>query len=181
MDTPQRKTSFGRSAGRLVSSTPGPVVSAPGPLAAGPGPLAAGSSPLTANPDSAFNNPFADINNSIVAQAYESINSVNPIAVKLPRLWRSKFLGWFAQAEAQFVTGSVTASLTKYYHIIKALKESYIKPIPELLTSPFEDLYMVLKHRLIEMYDLLDFHCTELVMALPLGLVTCAPPSFWTR
>ena len=40
---------------------------------------------------------------------------------------------------------------------------------------------MVLKHRLIEMYDLLDFHCTELVMALPLGLVTCAPPSFWTR
>jgi len=62
-----------------------------------------------------------DINNSIVGQAYDSINSVNAVAVKLPKLWRSKVRGWFAHAEAQFITGGVTASLTKYYHVIKAL------------------------------------------------------------
>ena len=84
MDTPQCKVSYGRGVGRLVSTTPGPVVSAPGPLVASPGPLAAGS-------DSVFNNA----------------NWINAIPVKLPKLWQSKVRSWFAQAEAQL---SPTAS-----------------------------------------------------------------------
>ena len=107
----------------------------PGPLASGPSPLAAASGPLTAGPTSIFNDPVADINNSIIAQANESINSINAVAIKLPELWRSKVRGWLAQAEAQFVT----ASLIKYYHVIKALNESSIERIPELLTPPSED------------------------------------------
>ena len=42
-------------------------------------------------------------------------------------------------------------SLTKYYHVIKALQESSIERIPELLVPLADDPYSVLKCRLIEL------------------------------
>ena len=83
----------------------------------------------------------------------------------LPELWQSKVRSWFAQAEAQLVTSSVTASLTKYYHTIKALQESSIEHIPKLLVLPIDNPYLVLKRRLIELYDLSDYERAELLMA----------------
>ena len=68
--------------------------------------------------------------------------------------------------EAQFGTRGVTASLTKYYHVVQTLNESSIERIPNLLTLPTEDLYMVLKHGLIEMYDLSVYQHAEFLMAL---------------
>ena len=74
--TYKRKVGYGRGAGRLVSTTHGPVVSAPGSLVAGPGPLAAG-------PDSVFNDAT-------------EVNTINAVPVKLPELWQSKVRSWFA-------------------------------------------------------------------------------------
>ena len=162
MDTPQCKISIGRGAGHLVSSLmPGPVVVAPGPLVAA-------RSLLVASPDYAIDDINVIINDTIVAQAYDSINSVNPVTIKLPELWRSRVCGWIAQAVAQFATRGVTASLTKYYNVVQALNESSIDRIPDLMTLPAEDPYMVLKCQLIQMYDLSDFQRAELLMALPL-------------
>ena len=95
------------------------------------------------------------------------INTINTIAVKLPQLWQSKVCSWFAQAEAQFVNSGVTMSLTKYYHVIKALQESSIKLIPGLLVPQADDPNSVLKRWLIELYDLSDYERAELLMALP--------------
>ena len=67
---------------------------------------------MAAGPDSVFSDANINVNDSIVAQAYEFINSVNAVAVKLPKLWRFKVCGLFAQAKAQFATRGVTTSLT---------------------------------------------------------------------
>ena len=64
-------------------------------------------------------------------------------------------------------TSSISSSLTKYYHVIKALSESSIERIPELLIPPADDPYSVLKDRLMELYDLSNYERAELLMALP--------------
>ena len=51
--------------------------------------------------------------------------------------------------------------------MIKALQESSIERIPELLVLPTEDPYLVLKCPLIELYNLSDYEMAELLMALP--------------
>ena len=51
----------------------------------------------------------------------DDADRINAIAVKLPELWQSKVRSWFARAEAQFATTGISSSLTKYYHVIKAL------------------------------------------------------------
>ena len=55
------------------------------------------------------------------ATVAKEINSINALAVKLPKLWQSKVWSWFAQTEAQFATSGIRSSLTKYYHVIMAL------------------------------------------------------------
>ena len=58
-------------------------------------------------------------------------------------------------------------SLIKSYNMIKALEESSIERIPELLVPPADDPYSVLKHRLIGLFDLSDYERAELLMVLP--------------
>ena len=146
MDTQSRKISAGRA-----------LLSVLGNSAATPSPSPAVADPLTnvLGSGAACEDPVAN----------ESINTINAVAVKLLKLWQSKVRSWFA--EAQFDTRGVTASLTKYYHMIKALQESSIEHIPKLLVPPADDPYSVLKHRLIELYDLSDYKRAELLMALP--------------
>ena len=57
--------------------------------------------------------------------------------------------------------------MTKYYHVIKALQESSIERIPELLVPPADNPYSVLKRWLIELYDFSDYERAKLLMALP--------------
>ena len=59
----------------------------------------------------------------------DDADRINTVAVKLPEFWQSKVRSWFAQAEAQFATSGISSSLTKYYHVIKALPESSIELI----------------------------------------------------
>ena len=108
-------------------------------------------SPLVAAPEPA------------VDHVNDFINSVNTVAVKVPEPWKSRVRGWFAQMEAQFTTKGISASLTKYYYVVKALNKSCIKCIPYLMTPPAEDPYKVLKNKLIELYDLDNFEWAELL------------------
>ena len=101
------------------------------------------------------------------AAVANEINTINTVAVKLPELWQSKVCSRFAQAKAKFVTSGVTMPLTKYYHVIKALQESFIECIPELLVPPADDPYSVLKRGLIKLYNLSDYERAKLLMALP--------------
>ena len=131
MDTQSRKINAGRGAGHPLSSVLGNNAAALQPLL---------STPCLA---------FWGLAPPSRILAYE-INTINAVALKLPELWQSKVRSWFAQAEAKFVTSGVTMSLTKYYHVIKALQESSIERIPELLVPPADDPYSVLKLRLRE-------------------------------
>ena len=96
----------------------------------------------------------------------DDADQINAVPVKLPELWQSKVRSWFAQAKAQFATSGISSSLTKYYQVIKALLESSIERIPELL-PPAADPYSVLKNWLMELYDLSDYQKAELLMTLP--------------
>ena len=79
-----RKISAGHGSGRLVSLPPGPLVSAPEPSV-----------------------------DRCQALAYASCDAaINAVAVKLPELWTGRVRGWFAQAEAKFVTKGISATLT---------------------------------------------------------------------
>ena len=95
---------------------------------------------------------------------------INAVAVKLPELWQSKVRGWFAQAEAQFATSGISSSLTKYYHVIKALPESSIERIPELLIPSADDPYSMLRDRLMELYDFIVYNVNFLRHHLQLRL-----------
>ena len=53
-------------------------------------------------------------------------NNTDTIMIKLPQLWTILGKGWFAQAEAQFETKGVTASLTKFFYALQALPEQTI-------------------------------------------------------
>ena len=57
--------------------------------------------------------------------------------------------------------------MTKYYYVIKALPESSIERIQELLVPPADNPYSVLKNQLMELYDLSDYERATLLMALP--------------
>ena len=145
MDTP-RKICYGRGAGCLDT---GVSVSTP-----------VGRLPQL-SADHVYNVP------PVSAALYEDAGQVNAVAIKLPELWQSHVQSWFAQAEAQFATSGVSASLTKYYHVIKSLPENVIVRIPDLLTPPTDDPYSKLKARLLELYDMSDYEKAELLNALP--------------
>ena len=117
MDTQSRKINAGRGAGHPLSSVLGNNAAALQPLL---------STPCLA---------FWGLAPPSRILAYE-INTINAVALKLPELWQSK-----VQAEAQFATSGISSSLTKYNQVIKALPESSIERIPELLLPPADDPY----------------------------------------
>jgi hypothetical protein len=47
--------------------------------------------------------------------------TVNTVAVKLPEFWTADPNTWFSQAEASFCCSNVTASYTKYDHVLMKL------------------------------------------------------------
>ncbi|KRY51977.1 hypothetical protein T03_9437 [Trichinella britovi] len=74
------------------------------------------------------------------------------ISVKLPPFWPHSPRLWFAQAEAQFALRHVSASLTKYYHVIASLPDSVAPDVDDLLEPAGDAPYETLKRRLLERY-----------------------------
>ena len=104
------------------------------------------------------------------------------VSVKLPQLWTSRVAVWFAQAEAQFATKGVTASLTKYFYVVQSLPEKTADRIPALLQAPpRDDPYQTLKDKLMDMYELTDFQRAELLTALPPAAADVRPSELLDR
>ncbi len=76
---------------------------------------------------------------------------VNAVAVKLPDFWTADPTTWFAQAEAAFRRSNVTASYTKYDHVLMKLPQDVVMSVRDLVNSMqpnTPDAYEHLKARL---------------------------------
>ncbi len=77
--------------------------------------------------------------------------AVNTLAVKLPEFWVQDPDVWFYQAECSFRRARITASHTKYEHVVMRLPEAVSVSVRSLLLSITEDSvdpYQQLKDRL---------------------------------
>jgi cleavage and polyadenylation specificity factor subunit 1 len=78
--------------------------------------------------------------------------TVSTVTVKLPQFWAANPRAWFVQAEASFRRHSVTASQTKYDHLLTALPETVIVRVMDLVESMGDGAfqpYEALKDRLV--------------------------------
>ena len=67
-------------------------------------------------------------------------------SVKLPGLWTTEAALWFARAEGAFATANITASTTKYSHVVQHLDVSTAAECRDLLTAmPANQPYETLK------------------------------------
>ncbi|KFD62526.1 hypothetical protein M514_09014 [Trichuris suis] len=81
------------------------------------------------------------------------LHLTSALAVKLPPFWPQNAKVWFAQAEAQFGLGRITASQTKFYHTIASFNETVAREVEDLLEPqgdrPYEHLKQKLMHRFV--------------------------------
>jgi len=81
--------------------------------------------------------------------------TVNAVAVKLPEFWKADPNTWFSQAEASFRRSNVTASYTKYDHVLMKLPCDVVMSVRDLVNSMqpnTPDAYEQLKARLTDSY-----------------------------
>ena len=90
-------------------------------------------------------------------------------ALKLPVFWPEAAEVWFAQADAQFATKSITVLKTKFYHAVAILPQDVAVHILNLIRAPpAGDPYEVLRERLITLYSLNNYQRFEALVSLPL-------------
>lgn len=82
-----------------------------------------------------------------------STPTVSGISVKLPTFWQQDPLLWFSQAEAQFDLAKITASTTKYNHVLSILPPDVGLQVRDIIlqssasTEPYSDLKTALIQR----------------------------------
>lgn len=90
------------------------------------------------------------------------------VSIKLPPFWTGGAEAWFNQAEGQFITKGITASITKYYYVIQAFSQEMSRQFYDLLrTPPPGTPYETLKTRVLKHYSMTDYQRFESIMALP--------------
>ncbi|KAM7301309.1 hypothetical protein ISCGN_016828 [Ixodes scapularis] len=62
--------------------------------------------------------------------------NIAAVRLRLPQLWPSDPLLWFAQVEAQFATAKITGQLTKFHHIIAVLSPEIATEVRDLILAP---------------------------------------------
>ena len=91
------------------------------------------------------------------------------VSVKLPPFWCENPRLWFAQAESQFATRAITASLTKYHYVVSSLTQEAASRVMGLVeavpsgNSPYE----VLKEALMSAFTLSEYQRAEAIAQLP--------------
>ncbi|QQP52482.1 Uncharacterized protein FKW44_004649 [Caligus rogercresseyi] len=90
---------------------------------------------------------------AVAEPATAAINAVNKVSVQVPPFWSKDPDLWFAKVEAQFATANVTASSTKFNHILKSLDQDTVREIREVVRNPrrgheYEDI----KAELLEIF-----------------------------
>jgi hypothetical protein len=84
-------------------------------------------------------------------------SAVTHVAVKLPEFWTSDPELWFDQAESVFCQANLTASLTKYDHMLARLPEQLLVSVCDLVRKvrkdkSIKDPYKQLEQRLTASY-----------------------------
>ena len=74
--------------------------------------------------------------------------------VKLPEFWPDNTDLWFVRADAQFRMKKVTAEQTKFDHVITMLDSKTAAQVMDILVSPPDQPYSVLKARLTKTFAL---------------------------
>ena len=74
--------------------------------------------------------------------------------VKLPEFWPDSTALWFARADAQFRLKKVTAEQTKFDHVITMLDSKTAAQVMDVLITPPDHPYTVLKERLTKTFAL---------------------------
>lgn len=99
----------------------------------------------------------------------ESGNITMAVSIKLAPFWIENPRLWFAQAESQFATRGVTASLTKYHYVVAALTMEAAGRVMGLVeTVPRgDDPYYILKEALLSAFSLSDYQRAEAIYSLP--------------
>lgn len=76
---------------------------------------------------------------------------VSRVAVKIPPFWPDQPVHWFRTIEAQFHLAGITASTTKYYHIIGHITGPLARTLDDVLSAPLGlTPYETLKAAVIE-------------------------------
>ena len=79
----------------------------------------------------------------------------NASLLKLPTSWTAQPDVWFTQAKAQFNLWGITASDTRYFHVLAALDQETPMRLLDLISQPpAEYKYKELKDRLFATFDL---------------------------
>ena len=107
-----------------------------------------------------------------VHAALSPANLLNAVAVKLPLFCPDKIKTWFVLSESQFRLKGVTVSQTKFDYCVQSLSQKVaIKVLNLIRNPPAQDPYQHLKDRLLRMFALNNYACTEAIANLPLTTI----------
>lgn len=82
---------------------------------------------------------------------FDALNSQNVSTIKIPPFWNNRPDLWFIQVEAQFRAKGITASNTKYDHLVSALPPETMEVVADVVLNPPKDnRYDHLKKLLVE-------------------------------
>ena len=92
------------------------------------------------------------------------------VALKLPVFWPDSCESWFINAESQFHLKNITASSTKFHHVVASLPQKEIDNVVDIIRNPpAADPYSALKSRLLQTHSSTDYARCESIMSLPLS------------
>lgn len=81
----------------------------------------------------------------------EQTPQVQKVGIKVPPFWPEKPELWFCQLEAQFNICGVTQDVTKFWHVVSQLDNTYAKEVDDLIRFPPEHgKYAKIKAELIQ-------------------------------
>ena len=110
---------------------------------------------------------FGDFSEDIFELFGDNIDNMAN-AVKLPEFWPLQARLWFARADAEFVSKSVTAEQRKYAHVVAALPvEVAARVSDEILTPDNTQPYTALRQRLLDTYTLDEYQRFCNLMDMP--------------
>ena len=90
--------------------------------------------------------------------------------LKLSTFWPDSAEVWFAQADAQFEIRSISSSRSKFYHAVAALPQDVAGQVLDLIRAPpRDDHYLVLRTRLVRLFNLNEYQRFEALVSLSLS------------
>jgi hypothetical protein len=99
---------------------------------------------------------------------------------KLPTFWAENPALWFTQVECILANRNVTRQFNRYCLVVEALPHESLRLVADLVEAvPAEDLYTVLKARLLSVHPLTDFQ-PLLLCQLELWFPCCRTHRPWT-